>query len=222
MRSDRYLACSAILSIVSLSLLLAASAAGAMAFPVTTQEQFEFIYDLQAYTRNLGAATPAIRFVLFFDSLFILAYIGAICFAIIGFSGRNLPVAWFCGLGMVLLMGLDYLENILIVISLDLAEAGETVSAQVMARQVLISSMKWHAAATVLFALSFLLPGRGLAGFLLVWGTRLGMAIAVPLFVINPLDMRALGSALILLSMAAGFVLLAVVAWQNRHWQTRS
>jgi len=197
--------------------LLANSLIGMMAFPITNQEQFEFVYALESYTRNLGAAEPVIRTILFIDSIFILTYVGAICFAIIGFSNRSLPVAWFCGLGILAVMGLDSWENILIVISLDLVKSGEVINTQIMAQQTLISSFKWQFSAATLFALSFLLPGKRLAEFLLVWGTRLGLAIAAPLFVFNPFEMRAIGSLLILASMSGGFVLLAIVVWQNRN-----
>ncbi|VAW19968.1 hypothetical protein MNBD_ALPHA11-40 [hydrothermal vent metagenome] len=217
MQNSEYFKQSAVLSVVALALLVAGVVVGSMAFPVTSQEQFEIIYALESYTRNLGAAEPAIRLILFLDSIFILAYIGAISFAIIGFASRNLPVAWFAGLGILAVMGLDIWENILIVISLDLVKFGETVSAQTMAQQALISSFKWQISAITLFALSFLLPGKRLAEFLLVWGTRLGLAIAAPLFVFNPFELRPIGSLLILASMSGGFILLAIVMWQNRN-----
>jgi len=206
---------SMVLSLVAVALLIAMSLVGVFASTVTSQEQFEFIYGLEDYVANLGAAEPAIRTILFLDSVFILSYVAAVSFAILGFASRNLPVAWFCGLGILAVMGLDYWENILIVQSLDLVAAGEIVTADHMAQQAIISSFKWHISATTLFALSFLLPGKRLTEFLLVWGTRLGLAIAAPLFVINPFEMRGIGSILILLSMSGGFVLLSIVAWQN-------
>jgi len=221
MQNSDYFKQSTVLSVVALLLLVAGAIVGETAFPVTGQEQFEIIYALESYARNLAGAEPAIRVVLLLDSIFILSYIGAISFAIIGFSSRNLPVAWFCGLGILVVMGLDYWENISIMISLDLVKYGEAINVQTMAQQALISSLKWHASATVLFAFSFLLPGKRLAEFLLVWGTRLGLAIAVPLFVINPFDLRAIGGLLILVSMASGFVLLAIVTWQNRFCKTK-
>lgn len=207
---------SAILSIAALALLIVISLVGARSLPVTSQEQFEIIYPLVDYIRNLDAAEPVIRILLFMDSLFILAYIGAVSFAILGFAKRNLPVAWFSGLGILAVMGFDIWENILIVVSLDLVKAEEIINTQIMAQQALVSSFKWQISAITLFALSFLLPGKRLAEFLLVWGTRLGLAVAAPLFVFNPLEMRAVGSLLILVSMAGGFALLAIVAWQNR------
>jgi len=217
MQNSDYFKQSAVLSVVALVLLLAGVVVGSMAFPVTNQEQFEIIYALESYTRNLGAAEPAIRLILFLDAVFILAYVGAISFAVIGFANRNLPVAWFAGLAILAVMVLDNWENILIVSSLDLVKSGEVINAQIMAQQALISSFKWQLSAAALFALSFLLPGKRLAEFLLVWGTRLGLAIAAPLFVFNPFELRPIGSLLILASMSGGFILLAIVTWQNRN-----
>ncbi|MCF6303521.1 MAG: hypothetical protein L3J13_10070 [Devosiaceae bacterium] len=220
MQNSDYFKQSAVLSVVALVLLVANSLVGLTAFPVTSQEQFEIIYALESYTRNLAAAEPTIRLILFLDSIFILAYVGAISFAAIGFANRNKPVAWFCGLGILAVMGLDSWENILIVSSLDLVKAGEVINAQIMAQQMLISSFKWQFSAVTLFALSFLLPGKRLAEFLLVWGTRVGLAIAAPLFVFNPFELRPVGSLLILMSMSGGFILLAIVMWQNRNQPT--
>jgi len=217
MQKSDYFKQSAVLSVVALILLIANSVTGMTASPAANQEQFEFLYALESYTSNLVAAEPTIRLILFLDAVFILTYVGAICFAAIGFSSRNPPVAWFCGLGIIAVMGLDYWENILILTSLDLVQAGETINAQIISQQVLISSFKWQFSAVTLFALSFLLPGKRLVEMLLVWGTRLGLAIAVPLFVFNPFDLRVPGALLILASMAGGFLLLAIVTWQNAN-----
>ncbi len=215
MQKSTYLKQSSILAIIAVLALMVSFLNGLLASPPVGQEQFEYIYSLEKYVANLVASEPVLRTVLFFDALFMLSYTAAICFAILGFASRNVPVAWFCGLGILAVMGLDYWENIIMVQSLDLAgiEGGMTLDRVVYLSTV--SAVKWHASATVLFAISFLLPSKTLIELLLVWGTRLGMALAVPLFVLNAFDLRELSSWMILGSMGSGFVLLAIVAWQN-------
>ena len=68
----------------------------------------------------------------------------------------------------------------------------------------------------MLFSISFVLPNSSFVEKLLVWGTRLGMAIGVPLFIYNPFDTRLIGTAIIGLSMSGGFVLLALVTKDRR------
>ncbi|HHB83522.1 MAG TPA: hypothetical protein ENK61_08655 [Devosia sp.] len=215
MQKSAYLKQSAVLSVIAFILLMIAFSVGQFASPGAGQEQFEYIYALEKYVSNLVGAEPALRTVLFFDALFALCYTAAICFAILGFASRNMPVAWFCGLGILSVMGLDYWENITMVQSLDLAAIEGGMTQERVVYLATVSAVKWHTSAAVLFAISFLLPRKTLAELLLVWGTRLGLAIAVPLFVVNAFDMREMASWMILMSMGSGFVLLALVAWQN-------
>ncbi|MHA1129045.1 MAG: hypothetical protein ACTSRN_08875, partial [Alphaproteobacteria bacterium] len=90
---------------------------------------------------------------------------------------------------------LDYWENVTMIHSMDLLASGEQVTVERMMLQVQVSTAKWHASATVLFAISFLLPSERLVEKLLVWGTRIGLAIAVPLFITNMFDMRVVGGS---------------------------
>jgi len=99
--------------------------------------------------------------------------------------------------------------------SMDIAAITNEVSLERIILQASVSAAKWHLSAAVLFSLSFLLPSDNLTEKLLVWGTRLGLATGVPLFVINPLALREVGVLIIAISMIGGFVLLAVVAWRR-------
>ncbi len=211
MDTRTHLSRSSVLNLVALALLAAAMLAANLAPYPAGQEFFEVIRPAEVYSAALANADPALRTVLFFDALFALAYTGAICFAILGFARRNVPVAWFCGLGIVAVMVLDYRENTIMVQSLDIVAAGGELPLARIAAQASVSAIKWQGAAAVLFALSFLLPADTLIEKLLVWGTRLGLALAVPLFVLNAFGLRETGTLFILLSMAGGFVLLAVV-----------
>ncbi len=214
MNNSAYLERASVLSLVALAVLAVSALSGILASPGTGQEVFEYIYPFEQYVQNLNDAEPALRTVLFFDSIFALVYTAAICFAVIGFRARSLPLAWFCGLGILGVMGLDYWENIIMVHSLDLADLGE-MSPDRMVFLAGVSAVKWHLSAAVLFAISFLLPDRRLSERLLVWGTRLGLMVAVPLFVVNGFGLRQAGMLLILISMAGGFILLSIVARQN-------
>jgi len=212
---ESYLIQSKIWAAVALAILIVAAIMEMGGLPNSGQQQFEYIYDLQEYTEALAAADPNIRIVLFLDSLFILCYAAAITFAAIGFADRNLPVAWFCGLGIVAIGILDFWENTTMVHSMDMLANGIPITAERMLYQVQVSATKWQASAAVLFAISFLLPDARLVEKVLVWGTRVGLAVAVPLFVINSFDARGLGGLLLLVSMASGFALLTAVTHLN-------
>ena len=214
---EAYLNLTKIWAAVALIILIVAAILEAGGLANAGQQQFETIHNLQDYTEALAAADPNLRTVLFLDSLFILCYVAAISFATIGFSGRNPPVAWFCGLGIIAVGLLDFWENTTMVNSVDLVANGLPITIERMLHQVGVSSAKWHGSAIVLFAISFLLPNTRLVEKLLVWGTRVGLAIAVPLFVLNPFDMRDLGGLMLLVAMTGGLALLMIVAAQNSH-----
>jgi len=180
------------------------------------QEPFEYFQNVKPYASALNAAGSPLRQVLFLDTIFILSYASAIGFAIIAFYERNQPVAWFAGLALIGLVILDNWENIILIQSLDLVNANANLTINTILHQVTVSSAKWLTACVLLFSLSFVLPNSSLVEKLLVWGTRVGMAIGVPLFIYNPFETRLIGTAIIGLSMSGGFVLLALVTRARR------
>ncbi len=175
------------------------------------QEQFEFLQSIETYTAALKSADYSLRIVLFLDTIFILCYASAIGCAIAACYDRNKPFAWASGLALLGVIILDNWENIVMIQSLDLVAQNQAIEFTQMVSQVTVSSAKWIAATVLLFCISFLLPDRTTIEKLLVWGTRVGLAIGVPLFIYNPIDLRVLGGTIIALSMGGGFVLLALV-----------
>lgn len=215
MTSNQYLKTSSILALVAFILLMAALTVANTGIHPASQEIFEVIASSQSYTAALKLAEPNLRIVLFIDAIFALFYTSAICFAAIGFHQRNPPIAYAAIIGIIIIMFLDYAENIMMGQSMDLLAIGADITTDRIVSQVSISSIKWHGAAAVLFTISFLLPSDNIVEKLLVWGTRIGLAIAVPLFVTNAFDLRETGGLFILLSMASGFVLLSLVTWNR-------
>ena len=198
-------------ALLSLALFALAFVLALTGNPVVGQEQFETISAPAAYTASLVGGASGLRRILFVDGLFMLAYTVAIGFAIMAFAERNRVAAWIGGIGIVLVMLLDAMENAVMAQSLDLALIGEAVSADRIAFQALVSAMKWQSAAAALLAVSFVLPDETPVEKLLVWGVRLGLPIAVPLFIMNGFDARGLGLLMLPVAMGGGFVLLALV-----------
>lgn len=198
-------------TVCALLLLVAAVAVASGSSPAATQEQFEVISEPAQYAARMAATAPGLRAVLFIDTLFLLAYTVAIGAAAIAFCANSRPAAWFAGLGIVAVMLLDALENATMVQSLDIVALTGSVGMERIAYQATVSAMKWQAAAAALLAMSFVLPSATPVEKLLVWGVRLGLPVAVPLFVFDAFAMREWGGMLLLASMAAGFVLLAIV-----------
>ena len=215
MTNQHYLRQSAILSVIALILLLVVALVSNLGQHLAGQELFETITDPAAYAKSMIDATPALRIVLALDAVFALCYTAAICFAALGFRQNNPPLAWFAALGIICVMALDFWENMVMGHSIDIAALTNQVSLERITLQAGVSAAKWHLSAAVLFALSFLLPGDNFTEKLLIWGTRTGLAIGVPLFVVSPLELREIGVLIIAISMIGGFVLLAIVAWRR-------
>ncbi len=197
--------------LLALALLVIAAATAMTGNPPAGQEQFETIRDAAAYAGELAAAGPGLRRILFIDGLFMLAYTVAIGFTVMAFAPNNRPAAWLGGLGIVAVMLLDAYENATMAQSIDILQAGGTIGLDRIAYQAGISGMKWQSAAAALLAVSFVLPCETLVEKLLVWGVRVGLPVAVPIFIMGAFDARAFGGLLLLLSMSGGFVLLALV-----------
>ena len=198
-------------NLCALALIVLASALALLHAPVAGQEQFETVAQPVEYAARMAAAADGLRQVLFVDALFMIAYTVAVGFAVLAFAGNNRAAAWVGGIGIVLVLGLDVLENAIMTVSTDIVTAGGQLTMERIASQATVSALKWQTAAAVLFAISFVLPSRSALEKLLVWGVRLGLPVAAPLFITGAFSMRSVGGLLLLVSMAGGFVLLAAV-----------
>jgi hypothetical protein len=211
MQQRNLLGISLVATLCALALLLAIVAVALTASPQAGQEQFEVVWDAAGYSQRLAAVAGGLRIVLFLDGLFLLAYATAIGFAVLAFAHNNRAAAWFGGLGILAVMLLDAFENATMGQSADLIASGGSLTAERIAHQAAISAMKWQTTAAALLATSFVLPRDTLLEKTLVWGVRLGLPVAVPMFLYSPLGLRELGGLLLLISMLGGFVLLALV-----------
>lgn len=194
-----------VLALTGAAVIITTSGAGA-------QDPLEVFSDPAAFAAILDGAEPALRYALFFDGLFALAYAGATCFAAIGFRSHCPAAAWASGGGIIAAMTLDISENLLMLGSLGLAGAGEEITGDRVALHVFVSGMKLHVAAAALVAFSFVLPKRGLVTFLMRWGSRTLMPVAAVLFVTDAFGMRANASMGVFAAMVGGFVLLPILA----------
>lgn len=210
----QYLAASFAGCLAALAALLAATAIslvwGSSAEPVG-QEIFETISDPTAYAGALARADGPLRAILFVDSLFIIAYLTAVGFAIAAFAGRCRPAAWFGGLAIIAVAILDVVENATMVQSLDLVAMGAPLTLEHIAWQSSISAVKWQMAALSLFAATFTLPNKTMLERVLVWAMRLGLPLTAPLFVMNAFGLREIAPLGMGLAMVAGLALLAAV-----------
>jgi hypothetical protein len=203
------------MSIVCLLLLVLAAALAALSGGTASQERFEVYMDPAQYTAALREASGYLRAVLAADDLFILAYMGAIGFAALGFRAGNLAAALVAALGVLLLGGIDFWENATMGTSLDIAMQGQAVDAARIASQAAISAAKWNTAAAVLVAFTFAIPKERFFEILLVWATRLVFPAATALFVTGALGLRQAGVYAIYAGMLSGFVLLTIVAFNR-------
>ncbi|MFZ1775489.1 MAG: hypothetical protein WAT78_16250 [Rhizobiaceae bacterium] len=198
-------------TLCALALMVIAVITAMSSNPHAGQEQFETIRAASLYSAELAAAGPGLRRILFIDGLFMLAYTVAIGFTVMAFADRNRPAAWFAGIGIVAVLLLDALENATMAQSVDLLDAGGALTLDRIAWQASVSGMKWQSAAAALLAVSFVLPTDSILERILVWGVRLGLPVAVPLFIMGAFGLREIGGQLLLLSMSGGFILLALV-----------
>lgn len=198
-------------NLCALALIVVASALALLHDPMAGQEQFETVAQPAEYAARMVAAADGLRQVLFVDALFMIAYTVAVGFAVLAFAGNNRAAAWFGGIGIVLVLGLDILENAVMTVSTDIVAAGGQLAMERIAGQATVSALKWQTAAAVLFAISFVLPSRSALEKLLVWGVRIGLPVAAPLFITGAFSLRGAGGLLLLVSMAGGFILLAAV-----------
>jgi hypothetical protein len=213
MARREYLRTAAALSLIALLLLIGAAALVFLSDGTAAQERFEVYFDPAKYTAALLDAGQPLHVVLAVDDIFIIAYLGALGFAALGFRDENPAAAVVAGIGAFVLGGLDFWENIIMGTSLDMAAAGVTVDAARIAYQVAISSAKWHASAVTLVALSFAIPKERFFETLLAWGTRLIFPAATALFVTGAAGLHQLGVFAIYVGMLSGFALLAIATY---------
>lgn len=174
------------------------------------QEGFELFADPADYTARMVAAGNNLRLILLGDVFFMIGYGGAIGMTAYAYADRNPPAAWIAGLGILLVVGLDVLEDITLFLSLDMAQAGITISMERILAQANISAIKWLTSAMVLVVFTFTLPNETLLERLLIWSTRLLLPLGTGLFVTGAYDARLLGGLIILIAMVGGLALLAV------------
>jgi hypothetical protein len=203
------------LSILGLILLILAAALSVLSGGSASQERFEVYSDPAQYTAALREAGGYLRMVLAADDLFILAYMGAIGFAALGFSAGNPAAALVAGLGVIVLGGFDFWENMTMGTSLDIAMQDQTIDIARITYQASISAAKWNAAAVTLVALTFAIPKERFFEILLVWATRLVFPAATALFVTGAFGLRQAGLYAIYAGMLSGFILLAIVAFNR-------
>ncbi|MEZ4417797.1 MAG: hypothetical protein R3E10_18720 [Gemmatimonadota bacterium] len=198
-------------SILALGLMMLGVVVMVASSGTGAQDPLERFSDPATFTAILLAADPALRLALFFDGLFAIAYAGTVGFAAIGLAARCPPAAWASGLGILVTMGLDVTENLLMLGSLGMAAAGVQITGERIALHVLISGLKLHAAAFALVAFAFTLPDRGLVTSLMRWGVLL-MPVSAILFVTDVFGASGYGSLGVFVSMVGGMVLLAFFA----------
>src|SRR5262245_21339021 len=127
MERREHLRLAAGLSILGLILLVLAAVLTALSGGTASQERFEVYWDPAQYTAALREAGGYLRMVLAADDVFIVAYMGAIGFAALGFRAGSPAAALTAGLGVLVLGGLDFWEIMTMGTSLDIAMEGQTI-----------------------------------------------------------------------------------------------
>lgn len=178
-----------------------------------TQEGFELFADPADYTTRLVAAGGTLRTVLMLDLFFMIGYGAAIGLTVHAYANANRAMGWVAGLGIAAVVGLDLLENVIMLLSLDMAQSGAEIPAERIVSQVTVSSIKWFMAALSLVAFTFVLPSETLLEKFLIWSTRILMPLGTGLFVSGAFDARELGGLAILMGMSGGLALLALTTW---------
>ena len=206
-----YLQISLVATLAALALMVVVVVMAFSASPPVGQELFETISDPADYAAKMAAGDAVLRRILFVDGLFMLAYTVAVGFALLAFADNNRAAALAGGIGIVAVMLLDAAENAVMAQSLDIVRLTGAITLERIASQASVSAMKWQGAAATLLAVSFVLPSATPIEKLLVWGVRLGLPIAVPLFVMGAFGLRETAGLLLLGAMASGFALLAIV-----------
>lgn len=174
------------------------------------QEGFEIFSDSGDYSARMASNGPTLRIILLGDLFFMIGYGSAIGMTAYAHAKINPAAAWVAGLGILLVVGLDLLENTTMVLSVDLVDGGAQVTAERILAQAHISAVKWLTSAMVLVVFTFTLPSNTPLERLLIWSTRVLLPIGTGLFITGAFDARLLGGSIILLAMAGGLAMLAI------------
>lgn len=174
------------------------------------QEGFEIFADPADYTARLLAGGDTLRIILLGDMFFMIGYGGAIGLTAYAYRARKLPAAWVAGLGILLVVGLDLIENVTMSLSIDMVRAGLEIPVERILAQANISAVKWLTSGMVLVVFTFTLPDETLLERLLIWSTRIFLPLGTGLFIIGAFDARLLGGTIILLAMTGGLAMLAI------------
>lgn len=208
-----------VFSVLALTLMILGSALIFASSGTAAQDPLETFSDAVTFSAYLQAADPALRTALFLDGLFALAYAGAVAFAVIGFHDRCPSAAWASGLGILITMVLDVSENLLMMGSLGLVNAGQEITTERITLHVFVSGLKLHLAAFSLIAFTFMLPERGLVTWLMRWGGRTLMPIAAVLFVTDAFGLSENASLGVFVAMTGGFALQAILMFREARNQ---
>ncbi len=178
-----------------------------------SQEVFELFADPADYSTRMSLAGDSLRVILMLDLFFIIGFSTSIGMTALTHADINRAAAWIAGLGIILVAGLDLLENIHLFLSIDMVDGGQQIPAERILAQAQISAMKWMVAAFVLVVFSFTLPSETALEQFLIWSTRILMPLGTGLFVTGAFDARLLGGMIILAAMSGGLALLALTTW---------
>ncbi|NWH07799.1 MAG: hypothetical protein HXY22_03975 [Alphaproteobacteria bacterium] len=145
-----------------------------------TQQKFETLSPITAYTLALANAKPAMSATLALDNLFIILYVASLAIGLSALGGPAtraatvLSVAGMVGVGLF-----DFAENLHFVTMYAQLDAGMAIAPDQVARQMWASLLKWHIAYFALFMASFVIAerGAGLLGAILVWSLRLVLPV---------------------------------------------
>ncbi len=196
--------------------LILAMAGAAIAGGGVTQQHFERAAEPRAWNAELAeAAQGTLRWFLYFDNLFVLAFSTCLVAAARGLHALR-PHA-LSGLAIGAILGvalLDFGENLHLQVGIHrLLEAPRGMWADRGEIQLwsFLSLMKWHLAYLSLFAFSFLVPQDTVLERLLVWSLRLALIpIGVAVGVLTG-EEAAVFEILRLALMLLGFLMLAAV-----------
>lgn len=192
--------------LLAVMLVIAVSSGG------VTQQKFEFVFALDAYTQSFTAARPVILHTLIFDNLFIIAYVGALALGFTALAEPGTRIAAGLAAGGIVAAGLlDYAENLHFLTMYATLDAGGALTLDSLGWRMWASLMKWHIAYAALVLGSFVLVADGLVSWVLVWSLRAVLPVAGVLLYAGPEELRPLLSIARYGLMFTGFILFAIV-----------
>ncbi|MDA1330539.1 MAG: hypothetical protein O3B43_05690 [Chloroflexi bacterium] len=208
----------------TLSRLIAISALGAAAMLAAmlavsllnggaTAQDFEVFQDPLSYTRDLLAAEGPLRAILTFDNLFLILYTAAFLLIAQAAWGKKSALLTIAALGAILITTyLDMQENAELLTFLTLAKNSFGVSAEMLARRMTLSQVKFLSSYLSFFLFAFLLPSDTFLEWLLKWSLWVLAPLVGVLVYTYPSNFFSLGRYLFMLS---GLLLVAWNYWQR-------